>query len=169
MFGLKNILYSNDDGARYYLAQLMDGFLWKSTVSIFGTLVSYLQGFYGNLVWGFLILFSLDFITGIIKSRYKGIPFSSKRLRDSVAKLASYMVLVTALIITSRYEPSFQPVVTITYYYMMFTELKSILENVQETGVEVPEFLKSKVEFKLKEFDTDGSEPVRDKNEEETK
>jgi phage-related holin len=74
------------------------------------------------------------------------------------------MVLITALIVASKFENSFVPVVTVVYYYFIFTELKSIIENVEEMGVKVPSFLKGKVDFKLEEYDNDES---KDKKEED--
>jgi toxin secretion/phage lysis holin len=148
---------------RHYLDQLATGFEYKIVFSLLGAIISVMGEFYGELVWGFLSLFSLDFLTGIWKSKKNGIPISSRRLRDSVTKLGAYMVLITALIIASKFENSFVPVVTVTYYYFIFTELKSIIENVEELGVPIPEFLKGKVAFKIQEYDKDES---KDKKEE---
>jgi toxin secretion/phage lysis holin len=149
---------------RHYIEQLATNFEYKIVLSILGAVVAKLEGFYGQLMWGFLILFCLDFISGIWKSKKKGIPISSRRLRDSVTKLGAYMVLITALIVASKFENSFVPVVTVVYYYFIFTELKSIIENVEEMGVKVPSFLKGKVDFKLEEYDNDES---KDKKEED--
>ncbi len=131
---------------RYYTAQLANGFEWKVIASIVGTTISIIEGFYGSILWAFLALFCFDLITGIMKSVKNGVPITSRRLRDSVVKLGSYMILITALIITSKFEKSFSPVVTTVYYYFIFTELKSIMENVGEMGVKVPGFLKETVD-----------------------
>lgn len=138
---------------KHYIEQLLLGFEWKMVLSVMGAAVAMLEGFYGELMWGFLALFVLDSITGIMKSKKNGVPITSKRLRGAVTKLGAYMVLITALIITSKFESSFVPIVTVTYYYYMFTELKSIVENVGEMGVHVPEFLRKKVEDKVTELD----------------
>lgn len=149
---------------KHYMEQLAVGFEWKLSLSIVGTFIAEIEGFYGELMWGFLALFVLDLITGILKSKHKGIPISSKRLRESVTKLGAYMVLLTALIITSKYENSFALVVTGAYYYFMFTELKSILENVEEIGVNVPKFLSGKVNFKIEEHNTDSDKSDKGEN-----
>lgn len=148
---------------RHYLEELATGFQYKITLSVIGAVIAKLEGFYGQLLWGFLALFCLDLFSGIMKSKKNGIPISSRRLRDSVTKLGAYMVLITALIIAGKYEPSFEPVVTVTYWYFMFTELKSIIENAEEMGAKVPTFVKEKVLSKLgesenkKEEDKNGS------------
>lgn len=140
---------------KHYISTMTDDFQTKIMVSVFGTLITALTGFYGAVLWGFLGLFIADLLTGIMKSIHKGIKITSKRLRDSVVKLGSYMILITALIITSKYETSFAPVVTIAYYYFMFTELKSIIENVQEMGVKIPTFIMSSVNEKIEKYDKD--------------
>jgi phage-related holin len=121
-------------GARmqHYLDQLVDDFFCKAVLSLIMTVFTLVDGFYGSMIWIFLGTFILDFITGVMKSMKKGIDFSSHRLRDSVFKLAAYMTLLTTLIITSKVEPSFTAIVTLAYYYYIFTESKSIMENAEE-------------------------------------
>ncbi|QMV48632.1 holin [Bacillus phage vB_BsuM-Goe10] len=138
---------------RYYFGQLFSDFHTKMILSSIGAIISVIENFYGEMVWGFLMLFVLDFITGIMKSKYKGVPISSKRLRSSVSKLGAYMILLTAVIVTSKYEASFVPIIALIYYWYMFTELKSIFENVGEMGIKLPNFLKVKVDQKLDEID----------------
>ncbi len=140
---------------RHYLAQLATGFEYKFTMSAIGAVLSLISGFYGSLLWGFLALFTLDLLTGIMKSFKNGVPISSKRLRDSVTKLGAYMVLITALIIASKYENSFVPIVTVAYYYFIFTELKSIIENAREMGVKIPNFLSHRVDSKIQDLEQD--------------
>lgn len=143
---------------RYYVHQLATGFEWKMVLSVLGTVIASLDGFYSDLLWWFLALFTLDLISGLMKSKKNNVPITSKRLRESVTKLGAYMVLITALIIASRFETSFVPVVTCAYYYFLFTELKSIFENVEEMGVKLPGFLKQKVDSKLEEFEDNKKE-----------
>lgn len=147
-------VHDNDNvwTVKHYIYQLAMGFEWKMLLSIAGTIIAFVEGFYSQLIWGFLVLFCLDFISGILKSVKKGTPISSKRLRESVTKLGAYMILITALIIASRYEQSFVPIVTVTYYYFMFTELKSIVENVEELGVNVSPLLKMNVNERISKY-----------------
>jgi toxin secretion/phage lysis holin len=147
---------------RHYFEQLASGFEYKIVLSIIGAIIAKIEGFYGELVWGFLALFCLDLVSGIWKSKKKGIPISSRRLRDSVSKLGAYMVLMTALIVASKYEPSFLPIVTVTYYYFMFTELKSIIENVEEIGVKIPKFLRQEVNSKVEDSENEDEEEGKD-------
>lgn len=152
---------------RHYLEQLIMGFEHKIVFSAVGTIISTLTGFYGDLVWGFIALFVLDLISGILKSRKNNIPISSRRLRDSVTKLAAYMVLITALIIAGHYEPEFQPVITGAYYYFMFTELKSIFENVEEMGLHLPSAMSFIIRAKIIQSDPGKVIEREDKEEKE--
>lgn len=147
-------VHDNDNvwTAKHYVFQLATGFEMKMLLSIAGTIVAFVEGFYSQMVWGFLLLFALDFISGIMKSIKNGVPITSKRLRESVTKLGAYMILITALIIASKFEQSFVPIVTVTYYYFMFTELKSIVENAEALGVKISPLLKHKVDEKVSEY-----------------
>ncbi|AYP68607.1 toxin secretion/lysis holin [Exiguobacterium phage vB_EalM-132] len=138
-----------DGSVKHYVGQIAVSYEWKLGLSVIGTIIAYIEGFYGSLVWVFLGLFLIDLVTGIMKSKHNGVPITSKRLRSSVNKLGAYMLLITALIITSKAEPAFMPIVTGAYYYFIFIEFKSIIENVEEMGVTIPEFIKSFVNNKL--------------------
>lgn len=142
---------------RHYLNELMVGFEYKAILSMFGATVTTITGFYTDLIWGFIALFTLDLVSGILKSRKNGIPISSRKLRDSVNKLGAYMVLITALIIAGHYEPEFKAVVMGAYYYFMFTELKSIFENVEEMGLRLPSAISSLIRAKIIDNDPDGA------------
>jgi phage-related holin len=154
---------------KHYLQQLTVGFEHKVTLSVFGVIISGITGFYGDLLWGFLALFVLDLISGILKAKKKGEKISSRRLRDSVTKLGAYMVLITALIITGRYQPEFQPVITGAYCYFMFTELKSIFENVEEMGLRLPSAVSFIIKSKIIQSDPGKAVEAMDKEDKEKK
>jgi toxin secretion/phage lysis holin len=152
---LESVLHREDGGfnMKYYMHQLAVGFEWKAPLSVLSALISVFEGFYSEMVWGFLGLFILDTISGIMKARKLQQPVTSRRLRDSVTKLGAYMLAITALLIASRYEPTFVPMVTLAYYYFMYTELKSIFENVEAMGLKLPDALKRKTDSHLEELD----------------
>lgn len=152
---------------KHYFNELMVGFEYKSILSMFGATATAITGFYSDLIWGFIALFALDLVSGVLKSKKKGIPISSRKLRDSVTKLGAYMVLITALIIAGHYEPQFRAVVTGAYYYFMFTELKSIFENVEEMGLRLPSAISSLINTKIIENDPDGAKHKDDEKKKE--
>lgn len=138
-------------GMSHHIQKIAEGSEWKGVLSVSLTAFSFFQGFYGNLIWGFLCLFVIDFITGILKSRKNQVPITSKKLRESVSKLGAYMLLLTSLIVCSKFQPEFISLVTATYYWFMFTELKSIVENVEQLGVKIPKALRGYISEKDKE------------------
>ncbi|MNI29036.1 Holin family protein [compost metagenome] len=150
---------------RHHLAHLVDGYAWKIPLSILGAVITAIEGFYGTLIWLFWFAFCMDLLTGILKSHKNHVPITSKRLRDSVYKLAGYMILITTLIVLSRYQAEVVPLVTWTYYFFIFTEIKSIFENVKEMGVNLPKFLKTFADGKLAELD-EGRGSKEDKGDE---
>lgn len=154
---------------KHYAAQLLEGYQWKVIVSVVGTAIGTIQGFYTDLIWLFLAMFIFDLLTGLGKSWKNGVPITSKRLRDSVLKLGSYMILVTAVIIASRYDDRFASVVSVVYWYFILTEFKSILENVEEMGVKVPGPLKSLINFRLKVYQKDDTKPTGRRKKKDTK
>jgi len=139
---------------KYYIAKSFDGFSWKFGLSLLLSAITWIEGFYGAILWVFIGMFALDLLSGILRSRHQGIPISSHRLRYSVTKLGAYMILITALLFASSIETSFVPIVTVVYYYCIFTEFKSIVENVSAMGVKVPALLSGKIDYKIKENDT---------------
>jgi phage-related holin len=134
---------------RHYTTQLLDGFSIKVLWSVLGGLLVSVEGFYTELVWGFLAFFAIDFATGVAKSYKNGVPITSRRLRESVIKLLGYMMLITALIIAGKYESVFATVVPGAYVFFMLTEFKSIIENVEEMGVKVPSIIKTLINLRL--------------------
>ena len=156
------------DKVRHYLYQLASGFSWKMVLSLLSTFVCSLENFYSSLLWWFLSLFVLDLLTGILKSKKAGKTVSSKRLRDSVYKLAAYMVLLTSVIVASKVEHAFTAIIPITYYYYMFTELTSIVENVELMGVPVPGCISMKVKHLVDESSGGVADPPAPKPKEDS-
>jgi len=130
----------------YYIEQLLKGSEYKFVLSVAFSIITLIEGFYGTLIWALIGFLAIDFITGVWKSLNIGVKISSKRLRESVTKVASYMLLITTLIIAGKVESTFIPLVTMAYYYCMFTEVKSILENLEAMGLKVPGMFTEKLE-----------------------
>lgn len=130
----------------HYIMQLVENSFYKLILSVAFTVITFLKGFYGELMLGLAAFLVIDFITGVWRSISLGQKISSKRLRESVTKAGTYFLLVTTLIVASKIESTFLPFVTIAYYYCIFTEMKSILENLQELGLEIPKAVNDKIE-----------------------
>lgn len=81
----------------------------------------YEQGF------AILILMGIDFLTGIIASKKKGIPITSKNMRFSLYKFISYIIaMVSSLIFTQHFGLDILIVVS---FFIASVEIKSIFEN----------------------------------------
>lgn len=106
-----------------------------------------------------LMLISLfliaDLITGIWKARKKGEIITSKRMSDTIAKIALFSLSVVCLhgLETQFSALGFIHITQIGSAYIAIVELKSILENVSEiTGLDIWTHLKGKfVQFKNKD------------------
>ena len=140
---------------RHYIENAINGLEWKAVLSVIGAAIAAISDFYTPYLWGFLSLYALDFISGILKSKHKGIPLSSRRMRDSVTKLGAYMVLITALVVASYFQPDFKVVTAGMYVFFMATELKSIKENVEEMGIKLPGFVGKSIDEKLEDKEED--------------
>lgn len=74
-----------------------------------------------------LVLMGIDFLTGIIASKKRGIPITSKNMRFSLYKLISYVIaMVSSLIFTQHFELNILVVVS---FFIASVEIKSIFEN----------------------------------------
>lgn len=136
----------------YYMEQLLKGSEYKFVLSVAFSIITLIEGFYGTLIWALLGFLAIDFVTGVWKSLNSGVKISSKRLRASVTKVGSYMLLITTLIIAGKVESTFIPLVTMAYYYCMFTEIKSILENLEGMGLKVPGMVVEKLDGFMSTF-----------------
>lgn len=141
-------------GMSHYLEKLVQGSEYKFVLSILFTIITLVEGFYGTLLWWLLALLVIDSVSGVWRSVSSGEKITSKRLRSSVTKAGAYMLLITTLIIAGRVEPTFIPLVTVAYYYCMFTEVKSIFENIEGMGIKIPLSIFSRVEDILRNSDS---------------
>lgn len=146
----------------HYINQLLKGSEYKFVLSVAFSIITIIEGFYGTLIWGLLGFLAIDFITGVWKSLNSGERITSKRLRASVTKVGSYMLLLTTLIIAGKVETTFIPLVTMAYYYCMFTEIKSILENLEGMGMKVPGVVLDKLDSFMETFSSSKEEKNKD-------
>lgn len=85
------------------------------------------------LVHAILILFVIDWITGVWKSHLVKRRFTSYRLQKSVRKLSSYVIaIIVAHIFDDMVMHNSLHLANITAGYIGFTEIKSIYENLSQ-------------------------------------
>jgi len=99
-----------------------------------------------------IILFSLDFISGLTKAIYNK-KFSSEKFRQTIPKFISYIVM---LAICFCLDIAFQSnaLVKMGCVFIIITESTSIIENLNEF-IEIPKFLIYFLESKQEDDEDD--------------
>lgn len=96
-----------------------------------------------------LVAIVLDYITGLIKS-FKSAKLNSKVGIKGLLKKVGILCLVALSVVIDKLTGNTGYVRTMIIYYLVANEGLSILENLGEIGIIVPEFLKNRLE-QLKE------------------
>lgn len=100
---------------------------------------------------GYLLLNILDFITGCIKARINKTESSSIGLKGIIKKVC-YWLLILVSFLTSYLLSIIGELLGLNIYYvllfgwftlacLLINEIRSILENLTEIGIEIPNFL----------------------------
>lgn len=131
----------------------MDKIITKLTAS-YAFAVTCLAAVFGKfwfLFFSFLLLNIADYITGIIKARYSRTENSGRGLRGILKKVGCWLVIAIAFFISVSFSVMGQTIgLDLNFLQLMgwFTlatfiinEIRSILENLVQIGVEVPLFL----------------------------
>lgn len=135
---------------------------------ICGALTTILSGIFGQewrLFAGFLILNFADYITGWIKSKYYTRTESSKvGAKGIIKKVGYWVVILVAFFVANELERVGEIIgvnlgfVVLLGYLTLATyiinEIRSILENLTEMNVNVPEFLVQGLQVASKKVDT---------------
>lgn len=103
-----------------------------------------------------LVAIVIDYITGLIKS-YKNANLNSKVGIKGLLKKVGILCLVALTVVIDKLTGNTGYVRTMVIYYLVANEGLSILENLGEVGIIVPEFLKKRLE-QLKETETSKKE-----------
>lgn len=121
---------------------------------VIGTIITGMTSLFGVqwiLFASYLILNIVDFITGCIKARVNKVESSSIGLKGVIKKVGYWLIILVAFIISNMIsdigkflEISIEYITLFGWFTLVclaINELRSILENLVEIGVEVPEFL----------------------------
>lgn len=103
-----------------------------------------------------LVAIVIDYITGLIKS-YKNANLNSKVGIKGLLKKVGILCLVALTVVIDKLTGNTGYVRSMVIYYLVANEGLSILENLGEVGIIVPEFLKKRLE-QLKETETSKKE-----------
>lgn len=127
-----------------------------ATISAIGTTLTSIFGIEWVLFAGYLALNLADYFTGTIKAKVKNVESSNKGLIGVVKKVC-YWILIGISFFVSYLLMQLGSKININLDFIMlfgwFTlacliinESRSIIENLVEIGVDVPEFLKNGLE-----------------------
>lgn len=121
--------------------------IWGAAVALF----SYLLGEHWYLFVAFLVLNVVDYITGIVKARMSHTENSNKGMKGIVKKVGYWVVIGIGFFISVAFVEMGGIIgldLSFTQLFGWFTlatflvnEIRSILENLVQMGVYVPEFL----------------------------
>lgn len=121
---------------------------------IISTIITGMTNLFG-IQWilfaGYLLLNILDFITGCIKARIKKTESSAIGLKGIIKKVC-YWLLILVSFLTAYLLSIIGELLGLNIYYvllfgwftlacLLINEIRSILENLTEIGIEVPKFL----------------------------
>lgn len=116
---------------------------FNSISSIFGVIgggIVYLLGGWDNLIIVLLILMCLDYVTGILKGIYTQ-KLSSNAGRKGIIKKISILIIISLAVMCEKIGIPAMREITIMFFAV--NEGLSILENVAEMGLPIPEQIKN--------------------------
>lgn len=121
---------------------------------------SYLMGLPFELLWIYMILMSIDILTGLIKSAKKQ-EFSSSVMRSGLLKKANDILILFALILLQRVcslNGIEIPVGSMLVGVVCVKEFFSILENYVEMNGRLPNFIMNWLKVVKKQFGEEKSD-----------
>lgn len=124
---------------QHYFKRLIQYPEVKAGFALFCTILNQLFGTFNQPVKILFILIIVDLATGIVKGiKYRR--FGSKPLRKSLWKLAQYMVII--FLAYQIQELAVEGFRDLAIFWACFTELTSIVENLDELNFNIPPFIR---------------------------
>lgn len=139
-----------------------------NTISVITTTLTSILGIEWVLFAGYLILNIIDYLTGSFKARIKKTESSNKGIIGILKKVCYWILIGVSFFISFLLVQLGQKININLDFIMLFgwftlacltiNESRSIIENLIEIGIDVPDFLKkglekcqSKIEYTMKE------------------
>ena len=128
-----------------------------STISFLFTCLTSIFGIEWILFAGYLILNILDYITGIVKAKLQKKETSNKGLIGILKKLCYWILIGVSFLISYllvqigiKININIEFIILFGWFTLtclIINETRSIIENLIEIGIEVPDFLKNGLEI----------------------
>lgn len=128
--------------------------IFHAIMGALGTAFVYIFGGLDVALQCLLVAIALDYITGMIKA-FKGAKLDSKVGIKGILKKIGVLCLVALAVIIDKLTGESGLIRTAIIYYLVSNEGLSIIENLGEIGILVPEFLKKKLK-QLQELEKEG-------------
>lgn len=122
----------------------------------FGAVVVYLYGGWSDMLTVLLTFVVVDYITGVITAAVNGKLSSEVGLKGIAKKVAIFVVVAVAHFVDRAVGTDNNLFMSATAFFYMANELISILENIIETGMPVPETLKDAVDILKRKSEING-------------
>lgn len=120
-------------------------YIIESILSMTATAIVYIFGKIDVALECFLVTIVLDYITGILSAGYNK-KLSSKTGLKGILKKLGLLCLIALSVIIDRITGTNGIVRTLIIYYLVANEGLSIIENLAEMNIIVPDFIKDKLE-----------------------
>lgn len=114
-------------------------------ISFLGTSFVYLFGQFDIALQCFLVAVVLDYITGVLDAGYNK-RLSSKIGLKGILKKIALLCLIALAVVIDKITGADGIVRTLIIYYLVANEGLSIVENLAEMNIIIPEFIKEKLE-----------------------
>ena len=147
----------------------------NSFISITMTFLTSVFGIQEGLFAGYLILNLIDYITGIIKAKKNKTESSKEGVKGILKKVCYWLIIVTTFIISyilieicSKFNINIQFVMFFGWFTLgclSINEARSIIENLVELKINVPNFLVKGLEITEKKFTKIVDENIEKENE----
>ncbi len=147
----------------------------NSFISITMTFLTSVFGIQEGLFAGYLILNLIDYITGIIKAKKNKTESSKEGVKGILKKVCYWLIIVTTFIISyilieicSKFNINIQFVMFFGWFTLgclSINEARSIIENLVELKINVPNFLLMGLEITEKKFTKIVDENIEKENE----
>lgn len=107
----------------------------------------------------FILCVVLDIITGVLKGLIAEKGFSSKRMRQGFATKFGYLIIVVLATQFDKLMPEELPVIrTLVIYFYVAVEASSIVENLAQMGVPIPQVIIDRLSALKGKTDSDKDE-----------
>lgn len=133
--------------------------IFKTVFGGIATFFAFILGGFDYSIQALLIIMIIDYLTGIGKS-YVSAKLNSNRGLKGIVKKICMLCLVAVAVILDKVTGNSGLIRIFIIYYLIANEGLSIIENLSEMNIIVPDFLKKKLE-QLKNAQTN----IKDKEE----